>query len=99
MKHFLTNGSPVASREMSRFGIILASVPSVILTVIVIVMVLGSLDTTTDDLDLGADGNDTRDDIFSNTWNAMAMTPIIPLILVSSIVLGAIGMLRLGGVV
>lgn len=83
---------------LSRFGIILASVPSVILTVIVIVMVVGSLDTTTDDMDLGADGNDTRDDIFTNTWNAMAMTPIVPLILVSSIVLGAIGLLRLGGV-
>jgi len=83
---------------MSRFGMILASVPTVILTVLVIVMVIGSLDTTMGDMDFGAEGNNTRDDIFTNTWNAMSMTPIIPLILIASIVLGAIGLLRLGGV-
>jgi len=83
---------------MSRFGMILASVPTVILTVLVIVMVIGSLDTTMGDMDFGAEGNSTRDNIFTNTWNAMSMTPIIPLILIASIVLGAIGLLRLGGV-
>jgi len=82
---------------MSRFATILAAVPSVILTVVVIVMVLGSMDTTTAAMDLGSEGNSTRDDIFTQTWNAMSMTPVIPLILIASVVLGAIGLLQLGG--
>lgn len=80
-----------------RFAALLAAVPSFILTLIVIVMVVGSLDTTTNSMDLGADGNATRDSVFTNTWNALGMTPVIPLILIASVVLGAVGMLRLGG--
>jgi len=62
-------------------------------------MVVGSLDATMGAMDFRAEGNDTRDDIFTNTWNALAMTSIIPLILIASIVLGSIGLLRLGGFV
>lgn len=82
---------------MSRFALVLSSIPTVILTVLVIIMVVGSLETTMGAMDFGAEGNDTRDDLFTNTWNALAMTPIIPLILIASIVLGSIGLLRLGG--
>ena len=84
---------------MTNFTFILSSILMVILTVLLIIIVAGSLDTTMGAMDFGAEGNDTRDDLFTNTWKALTMTPIIPLILIASIVLGSIGLLRLGGYV
>ena len=84
---------------MTHFALVLSSISTVILTVLVIIIIVGSLDTTMGAMDFGAEGNDTRDDLFTNMWNALAMTPIIPLILIASIVMGSIGLLRLGGFV
>ena len=96
---FFLCGIGQAGSVMSHFALVLSSIPTVILTVLLIIMVVGSLDTTMGAMDFGAEGNDTRDDIFTNTWNALSITPIIPLILIASIVLGSIGLLRLGGFV
>jgi len=52
---------------MSHFALVLSSVPTVILTVLVIIMVVGSLDATMGAMDFGSEGNDTRNDLFTNT--------------------------------
>lgn len=92
IRHALAN-----RRGASGFLAVLAAVPAVVLTILVIVMVLGSLDTTMGNMDLGAEGNDTRTEIFTNVWNGMSMTPIVIIILFASVVLGAIGLLGLRG--
>jgi hypothetical protein len=75
---------------------VLAAVPVVILTILIIVQVVGSLDSTMGSMDFGADGNATRDAVFSNTWNGLNMVPIVVIILFASVILGAIGLLGLG---
>lgn len=43
-------------------------------------MVIGSLDTTTDAMDLGATGNTTRDTLFSNIYTGFDLTVILPIV-------------------
>jgi hypothetical protein len=84
-------------RGQAGFLAILGAVPVVILTILIIVQVVGSLDTTMSAMDFGTDGNSTRDTVFTNTWNGMAMVPIVVIILFASVVLGAIGLLGIRG--
>lgn len=84
-------------RGNSGFLAVLAAVPVVILTILIIVQVVGSLDTTMGGMDFGAEGNATREDVFTNTWNGLQMVPIVIIILFASVVLGAIGLLGLRG--
>ena len=74
---------------------VLAAVPVVILTILIIVQVVGSLDSTMGAMDFGTEGNSTRDTLFSNTWNGLNMVPIVIIILFASVILGAIGLLGL----
>jgi len=84
-------------RGNSGFLSILGAVPVVILTILIIVQVVGSLDTTMSDMDFGTNGNATRTTVFTNPWNGLAMVPIVIIILFASVVLGAIGLLGIRG--
>lgn len=82
-------------RGAGGFLSVLAAVPVVILTILIIVQVVGSLNSTMGAMDFGAQGNATRDTLFTNTWNGLNMVPIVIIILFASVILGAIGLLGL----
>ena len=83
----------VKRKAQGNFISLLTAVPVVILTILILVQVTGSLDTTMSAMDMGAEGNATRDTVFTNTWNGFRMVPIVVIILFASVVLGAIGLL------
>jgi len=87
-------------RGNSGFLSVLGAVPVVILTILIIVQVVGSLDNTFNGMFNATTqplANSTAEIIFSNTWNGLAMVPIVIIILFASVVLGAIGLLGIRG--
>jgi heme/copper-type cytochrome/quinol oxidase subunit 4 len=64
-------------------GNVLALVVTLISLAVVLVvgiMVIYNLDTTTDAMDLGTTGNETRDSLFTNINTAITLTIIVPII-------------------
>jgi len=87
-------------RGNSGFLSILGAVPVVILTILIIVQVVGSLDQTfegTYNATLFPQQNATMEAVFNNSFNGLAMVPIVIIILFASVVLGAIGLLGIRG--
>jgi hypothetical protein len=87
-------------RGQTGFLAILGAVPVVILTILIIVQVVGSIDNVFVDMfnsTTQSEANTTAEAVFSNSWNGIAMIPIVVIILFASVVLGAIGLLGIRG--
>lgn len=75
------------------FGIVLG----LVITLVALGVVLGvgllvnyQIQTTLDAMDLGAEGNDTRDALYTNINQAFSLSAIVPIIAGASLVIGAI---------
>lgn len=53
-------------------------------------MVVGQMDTTTDAMDLGATGNETRDALFTNIYVGFDLSNILPLVVAASVIIAAV---------
>lgn len=62
---------------------------ALVITVLIALIIAGNLQTVANDMDLGADGNATRDTLFANTWSALTLASI------GIIVAAAVGILAL----
>lgn len=81
----------INKRAMS--GVIIALVVTLVTIGIVLpvgLMITGEMDSTTDALDLGATGNTTRDNLFSNIYTGYDLSNILPLIVAASVVIAAV---------
>ena len=53
-------------------------------------MIIGTLDTTTDAMDLGSTGNTTRDTLFTNIYTGFDLTVILPIVAAASLIIAAV---------
>lgn len=71
-----------------RIGDVIA-MTALIIVVLIALIIAANLQTVAEDMDLGTDGNATRETLFSNTWTALTLASV------GIIIAAAVGILAL----
>ena len=78
-----------ADEHASVLGLVITLI-SLAVVLVVGIMVIYNLDSTTDAMNLGVSGNETRDALFANIDTAMNLSIIVPIIAGAGLLIGVV---------